>query len=84
MCLTEAVHLGLAIEGKNIFIYYSFIFMPIFLLVRVAGTTALRGLEIPHGQQQFQVMLLAPHPVPSPRGALVGLAPQTKLQAPPN
>jgi len=38
---------------------HSFIFT--FPLGSVAGTAALRGLEIPHGQQQFQVILLAPH-----------------------
>jgi len=39
----------------------SFIFMPAFPLGRVAGAAALRGLEMPqHGQQQFQVILLAP------------------------
>jgi len=39
--------------------FASFIFMPTFPLVRVAEATALR-LGIPHGQQQFQVILLAP------------------------
>jgi len=28
---------------------------------RVAGATALGGLGIPHSQQQFQIVLLAPH-----------------------
>ena len=35
--------------------------MPAFPLGRVAGPAALGGLEIPHGEQQFQVILLAPH-----------------------
>jgi len=38
----------------------SFIFMPAFLIGRVAGATAL-GLGIPRDQQQFQIVLLAPH-----------------------
>jgi len=32
-----------------------------FPLGRVAGAAALGGLETPHGQQQFQVILLAQH-----------------------
>ena len=35
--------------------------MPEFPLWRVAGAAALGGLDIPHGQQQFQKVLLAPH-----------------------
>jgi len=38
-----------------------FIFMPAFPLVRVAAAAALGGLGIPHGQQQFQIVLPAPH-----------------------
>jgi len=37
------------------------IFMPAFPLRRVTRATALGGLEIPHGQQQFQIVLLGPH-----------------------
>jgi len=37
---------------------YSFIFLPAFLLERVAG-----GLQKPQGQQQFHVILLAPYQV---------------------
>jgi len=39
----------------------SLIFMPAFPLWRVAGAAALGGLGIPHGQQHFQIILLAPH-----------------------
>jgi len=39
----------------------SFIFMPAFPLGRVAGATAPEGLGIPRDQQQFQIVLLAPH-----------------------
>jgi len=44
-------------------LFISFIFMPGFPLVRVALTraTALAELGIPHGQQQFQIVLMAPH-----------------------
>jgi len=35
--------------------------MPFFYLERGAGMTALGGLEIPHVQQQFHIILLAPH-----------------------
>ena len=38
----------------------SFIFKPAFRLGRVVGSTALGGLGIPHGQQQFQIVLLTP------------------------
>jgi len=40
---------------------HSFNFMPIFPLGRVAGAAALGGLEIPHGQQLSQTVVLAPH-----------------------
>jgi len=33
--------------------------MPAFPLGRAAGAAALVGLGIPHGQQQFQIVLLA-------------------------
>jgi len=39
----------------------SLIFMLAFPLGRVTGATALRGLGIPPGQSQFQIVLLAPH-----------------------
>ena len=39
-------------------VFISFIFMPAFPLVRVAGATALGGLGIPHDQQKFQIVLL--------------------------
>jgi len=42
-------------------LYISFIFKPAFPLGRVAGATALGGLGIYHGQQQFQIVLLALH-----------------------
>jgi len=42
-------------------LFISFIFMPAFPLVRVAGAAALGGLEIPHGQQKFHIVLVAPH-----------------------
>jgi len=35
--------------------------MPGFPLRRVAGATSIGELVIPHGQQQFQIVLLAPH-----------------------
>jgi len=35
--------------------------MPFFPLGMVAGATALGELKIPHGQQQHQIILLAPH-----------------------
>jgi len=35
--------------------------MRAFPLGRVAAATALGGLGIPHDQQQFQIVLLAPH-----------------------
>jgi len=38
----------------------SFIFKHAFPLGRVAAVAALGGLGIPHGQQQFQIVLLAP------------------------
>ena len=34
--------------------------MPAFPLWRIAGATAPGGLGKPHGQQQFQIVLLAP------------------------
>jgi len=37
------------------------IFVPALPSGRVAGAAALGGLEIPHDQQQFQIVLLAPH-----------------------
>jgi len=39
----------------------SFIFTLAFRLGRVAGATALGGRGRPHGEQQFQIVLLAPH-----------------------
>jgi len=42
-------------------IVISFIFKHAFPLGRVAAVAALEGLGIPHGQQQFQIVLLAPH-----------------------
>jgi len=42
-------------------LFIPFIFMLAFPLGRVAVTAALEGLGIPHGQQQFQMVLLAPH-----------------------
>jgi len=43
-------------------LYTPFIhFMSAFPLGRVAGAAAPEGLGIPHGQQQFQIVLLAPH-----------------------
>jgi len=42
-------------------LFISFIFMPDFPLRRVAGETSTGELGIPHGQQQFQIVLLAPH-----------------------
>jgi len=41
----------------------SFIFMLTFPLGRIAGAAAaaLEGLGTHHGQQQFQIVLLAPH-----------------------
>jgi len=35
--------------------------MPALLLDRVEGAAALGRLETPHGQQQFQIIPLAPH-----------------------
>ena len=40
---------------------HSFIFMPAFPIRRVVGAAARRGLGIPHGQQQSQIILLTPH-----------------------
>jgi len=42
-------------------VFISFIFLSAFLPGRVAWATALRGLGIPHGQQLFQIILLAKH-----------------------
>jgi len=42
-------------------LFISFIFMLAFRLGEIAGATALGGLGIPHSQQQFQIVLLAPH-----------------------
>jgi len=42
-------------------LFISFIFMPDFPLRRVAEATVPGELGIPHGQQQFQIVLLAPH-----------------------
>jgi len=42
-------------------LFISFIFMPAFPLGRVAGAISIEGLGIPHGQQHFQIVLLAPH-----------------------
>jgi len=42
-------------------LFISFIFMPDFPLGMVAGATSIGELGIPHGQQQFQIVLLAPH-----------------------
>jgi len=39
----------------------SYMFMSAFPLGRVTGTAPPGGLGIPHGQQQFQIVLLAPH-----------------------
>jgi len=39
----------------------SLIFMPAFPLRRVAAVATHGGFGIPHGQQQFQIVLLAPH-----------------------
>jgi len=39
----------------------SFICMSAFPLGRVAGAATLEGIGIAHGQQQFQIVLLAPH-----------------------
>jgi len=39
---------------------FSLIFLPTFPMWRVAGTAALVGIEIPHGQQKSQMVLLAP------------------------
>ena len=41
-------------------LFIPFIFMPAFPLGRVAMAAALGGLGIPHGQQQFQIVLPAP------------------------
>jgi len=37
------------------------IFVPYFPLGRVAGAAAVEELEIPHDQQQSEIVLLAPH-----------------------
>jgi len=37
------------------------IFVPAFPFSRFAGAAALGGLEIPHDQQQSQIVLLDPH-----------------------
>jgi len=42
-------------------LFISFLCMPGFPLRRVAGATSTGELVIPHGQQQFQIVLLAPH-----------------------
>jgi len=41
-------------------LFISFIFMLAFRLGEVAGAAAIAGLGIPHSQQQFQIVLLAP------------------------
>jgi len=42
-------------------LFFSFTVMPAFPLGKVEGATALGGRGIPHGQQQVQIVLLAPH-----------------------
>jgi len=39
----------------------SFNYIPAFHLGRVAGAAALGGLEVPHGFQQFQIVLMVPY-----------------------
>jgi len=51
-----------AVESFNIGLHtHSFIFMPGFLLGRVAGAAALGGRRKPHDQQQSQAFLLHQH-----------------------
>jgi len=42
-------------------LFISFIFMSSFPLGRVAGATSTGELRMPHGQQQSQIVGLAPH-----------------------
>jgi len=42
-------------------LHFSFIHFHARFSSREGGGAAALGLEIPHGQQQFQVILLAPH-----------------------
>jgi len=46
---------------KTSFASNSFIFVPTYPLERVAGAASLGGLEIPHDQQQSQIVLFIPH-----------------------
>ena len=48
-------------ELNNVNVIHFIHLHAVFPLGRVAGATDLGGLEIPHGQQQFQVVLLGPH-----------------------
>ena len=47
--------------NRNFQCPYSFIFVPILPLGKVAETTVLGGPEIPHYQQQYQKIPLSPH-----------------------
>ena len=110
MCPSEEVHLRLAIEGKDMFTYYSVriiysyiseyyfqnhcmltgnyilvIFHRIFVISNFRGTCS--SIEMLEGYMVRECLItpvLNVNHVPSPRGALVGLFLQTKLQANPN
>ena len=57
-----AKHFSTSVNKLNIVNGIHFIhFHAVFPLGRVARTTALGGLGISHGQEQFQLVLLAPH-----------------------
>jgi len=50
------------VQCKPTILIHSLIFVPVFSLGRVAGAAALRGPEIHHHQQKFQIVLLASTP----------------------
>jgi len=55
----------------------SFIFVPTLSLGREAGTATQGGVGIPHGQQQFQIVLLVPHQDGTKQGRRCSLSTQT-------
>ena len=55
--MTWSVHYALSLE----YWFFPYIFLPTFPLGRVEEAAALWGLEIPHEQQQSQIVLLAQH-----------------------
>ena len=57
----KTFHIGFMLEEKVWVSIHSFIFTPAFPLRSVAGAVGQGGLEIPLGQQQSLIVLLASH-----------------------